>query len=194
MRFYVRGGLWAAPVVFFWGVLPIAASFQTTAALTAPSSAPVCALGHLPPGGWKACPAGDGGFAVGTRVGQGLCPCLSYPVLSPCLVPIPFYPLTGIGKGRTLALRAVVVERIAGPGGDGEGMRNPPVTACGGASPLWQGGLWSGDDHWEVLVGAGLRPGPSPGSMWFQKGGAGQSPPPTALPTAVFGLSCGIGA
>ncbi len=120
-------------------------------------------------------------------------PC-SHPVLSPCLVPIPFYPLTGIGKGRTLALRAVVVERIAGPGGDGEGMRNPPVTACGGASPLWQGGLWSGDDHWEVLVGAGLRPGPSPGSMWFQKGGAGQSPPPTALPTAVFGLSCGIGA
>ena len=30
-----------------------------------PSSAPVCALGHLPPGGWKAYPAGDkGGFAV----------------------------------------------------------------------------------------------------------------------------------
>ena len=25
------------------------------------------------------------------------------------------------------------------------GVRNPPVTACGGASPLWQGGLWSGD-------------------------------------------------
>ena len=25
------------------------------------------------------------------------------------------------------------------------GVRNPPVTACGGASPLSQGGLWSGD-------------------------------------------------
>ena len=22
--------------------------------------------------------------------------------------------------------------------------KNPPVTACGGDSPLWQGGLWSG--------------------------------------------------
>ena len=63
----------------------------------------------------------------------------------PCVVAIPFYPLTGIGKGRTLALRAVVVERIAGFGGDAERVRNPPVTACGGASPLWQGGLWSRD-------------------------------------------------
>jgi len=33
----------------------------------------------------------------------------------------------------------------AGAGLFGQGGQNPPVTACGGASPLWQGGLWSGD-------------------------------------------------